>query len=159
MNRILGRKAPERFPLDRKVAGLGLERDPAQIGELSYSGLATEATVATGFDSAEGHLRFVMNRGTIDMAHSRLDLFRDFQGADNIAAENGGGETVLAVVGDAHGVRFVLGANDGYNGTKRFFGVEPHFRRDAIHHACRHDHAQAVTPRHAFGALVYGVVD
>ena len=61
------------------MARFGFNGDQAQIGELGDGSFPAEAAVATGFDPAEGHLRFVVNRAAIDMAHPRLDLFRDLQ--------------------------------------------------------------------------------
>src|SRR5262249_3949167 len=44
-----------RVALDWEMAGPSFDRYPAEIGELGYDCLTTEAAVSAGFDSAEGH--------------------------------------------------------------------------------------------------------
>src|SRR3954471_24154253 len=50
----------ERCRSEGVMAGLGLDRDPAQLGEAVDSGLAAEAAVARRADAAERHLRLVV---------------------------------------------------------------------------------------------------
>src|SRR3954467_10131637 len=70
--------------LDRIMAGLSLDRDPAQLGETVDAGLAAEAAVAGGFGAAEGHLRLVMNGRAVDMADAGLDLARNAQAPGSV---------------------------------------------------------------------------
>ena len=91
---------PLRLALDWEMAGPSFDRYPAEVGELGYDCLTTEAAVSAGFDSAEGHLCLVANCGAIDVAHPGLDSFCDHQRTGDIAAEDCGGETKLGVIGD-----------------------------------------------------------
>src|SRR5215467_7408030 len=112
---VLVLRLPLRVALDWEMACPSFDRYPAEIGELGYDCLTTEAAVSAGFDSAEGHLCFVANCGAIDVAHPRLDSFCDHQSTGDIAAKDCSGETKLGVIGDTHGVYLILGPNDGNN--------------------------------------------
>jgi len=46
--------------------GRATDRDPAQLDEFFEGGFAAEAGVAAIFHTAEGHLRLVVNRRTIE---------------------------------------------------------------------------------------------
>src|SRR5262245_54357447 len=115
---VLFLRLPLRSPLDWEMAGPGFDRYPAEIGELGYDCLTAEAAVSAGFNSAERHLSFVANSGTIDVAHPRVDPFCDHQRTGDIAAEDCSGETKLGVIGDTHGICLILGPNDGNNGAE-----------------------------------------
>ena len=48
--------------------------DPAQFGEFIQRGLSSKSSVAAAFDSAERHLRFVVDRLIADMYHLLLSF-------------------------------------------------------------------------------------
>ena len=58
-----------------------LHGDPAQFGEFGDAGLTAEAAVARCLDAAEGHLRFVMHGGAVDVADAGFDAGGDAHGA------------------------------------------------------------------------------
>ena len=55
-------------PSKRVVPHAGLHRDPAQLGELIDRSLAAETAVPRSLHAPERHLRFVVNRGPVDVA-------------------------------------------------------------------------------------------
>src|SRR5579875_24218 len=62
--------------LNRVLARLVLDGDPAQLGELLGRPFAAEAAPAAGLDAAERHLRLVMHGGVVDVADAALDPSR-----------------------------------------------------------------------------------
>src|SRR3954447_18569021 len=86
------------------VLRLGLDGDPAQIGELGDAGLAAEAAVARSLHAAERHLRFVMYGRAVDVADAAFDPLRHRQRTRDVSAEYGGRKAILGVVGEPHGV-------------------------------------------------------
>ena len=76
-------------PLERVVPLTGLHRDPPQRREFVNRSLTPKATVAGSSYAPEGHLRFVVDRRTIDVADSALDSPGKVPGSRNIAAEDG----------------------------------------------------------------------
>src|SRR5690348_13490741 len=108
---------------DGKLAGKGLDGDPAQLGELIDARHAAEAAITGSAHAAERHLRLVVHRGAVDVAHSGADLARDAQPARRIAGEDRSREPILAVVGDADGVCLVLGRDDADDRTEALLAV------------------------------------
>src|SRR5262245_56728759 len=78
-----------------------LDGDPPQLRELGDRGLSAEAAVAGVLDPAEGHLRLVVDGGAVDVADAGVDALGDGKSAGDVAAEDGGGEAIGRVVGDA----------------------------------------------------------
>ncbi len=93
---------------DREASGFGLDRYPAKLGKFRNACLAAKASVARSPDAAEGHLRFVMHRRTVDMADTGANLPGDLQAARRISGKDGSRQAVLAVVGNSDGVSLVL---------------------------------------------------
>ena len=86
--------------------------DPAQLGEFFEGGVAAESAVAAVLYAAEGHLGLVVDGGAVDMADAEFEFFGHAQSAVDIASEDGAGEAVGRVVGDAQGV--LVGVRDNY---------------------------------------------
>src|SRR5579859_7518930 len=63
----------DRGQSNRIVPRAGLNRDPAQVGELRYRCLAAKPPIATLLHAAERHLRFVVHSRPVDMADARFD--------------------------------------------------------------------------------------
>src|SRR5438874_7496060 len=80
------------------VAGLGFNGNPAQFCEAIDASFSAETTVARFPDSAERHLRLVMNGRPVNMADARIDLTRDAQAPRRIAGEHCGREAISSVV-------------------------------------------------------------
>ena len=97
------------------MSGLALNRDPAQLGETVYAGLAAETAVSGRAHPAEGHLRLVVHGGAVDVADARSDPAGDGEPSRRIACENGGRQAIVAIVRHADGVLLVLDvtADDG----------------------------------------------
>src|SRR5258708_7934609 len=119
---------------DRIVTGLGLNRQPPQLGKLVDARMAAKTAPAAVFHAPERHLRFIMHRRAVDVAHPGFDPLRHTQRACGIAAEYGCGQPVVGIVCDLYWVLFVLRLDDRRNGPKNLFLIDPHLRRDAGHH-------------------------
>src|SRR5690606_30892562 len=73
---------------DRVVPRLGLDGDPAQLGESVDPRLAAEAAIARGLHAPERHLRLVLHGRPVDVADARLDLARHPEPLRNVAGEH-----------------------------------------------------------------------
>ncbi len=80
-----------------------LNRDPAQVGEFGDCRFAAEAAVAAALDAAEGHLRLVVHGRAVNVADAGFDPRCNRHCPLDIPAEDGGGQAVFGVVGDADG--------------------------------------------------------
>src|ERR1017187_8324895 len=97
------------------VGGRAADRHPAKFGEFLKAGFAAEATVAAVLDSAERHLRLIVNGGAIDVADSGFEALGHSEGFVYVAAEDGARQTVRRVIGDANGVLGVLCNDQRHN--------------------------------------------
>src|SRR6266481_3412160 len=113
------------------VGGSAADCDPAELGEFFEGGFAAEPAVAAVFYAAEGHLWLVVNRGAVDVADAGLHLLGEAHGFVDVAAEDGAGEAVFGVVGDAQGFFVGIGDYDRHDWAERFLAVDSHFRCDA----------------------------
>src|SRR6185437_9730078 len=121
------------FRLSKRVmARRRLDRDPTQLGELVDPGLAAEAAVAGRFHAAEGHLRLIVDRRTVDVADPRLDALRQLQCAADIFAENRRGQAVLGVVRQLHRLIGGLHAGDRHLRPEGLLAEQSHLRRDPV---------------------------
>ena len=90
------------------MAGQRFHRYPAQLGKLVDTGLAAEPTISRSTNAAERHLRLIVHRWSIDMAHAGADLTRDQQATGGVAGKHGGSQTVLTVIGKPDRIGLVL---------------------------------------------------
>src|SRR6266700_1426013 len=109
-----------------EVTRLGLNRDPSQFGKLVYASFAAKSTIAGRAHSTEGHLRLVVDGGTVDMADSGTNLACHAQATGRIAGEHGGRQAIVTVIGETYGVRFIFGANDSHHGAEAFIAIDAH---------------------------------
>src|SRR5579863_8089806 len=63
--------------------------DPAQLGELLQTCVATEPAVAAVLHAAEWHLRLVVNRGAINVANSEFEFLGNTESVVHVASEDG----------------------------------------------------------------------
>ena len=108
------------------------DRDPAQLGKFVDDRLTTETAITARLDAAEGHLWFVGDRWTIDMANARLYSFCDRQRAINVAAENRAREAIFGIVGGADGFIIALHAHDRFDRPEGFLLIDLHRRCHVI---------------------------
>src|SRR5512132_3174682 len=80
---------------ERVVALPGLDRDPAQLGELVDGGLAAEAAPPAALDPAERHLGLVVDGRAVDVADAGVDAPGHPDRTRHVPAEDGRGEPVL----------------------------------------------------------------
>ena len=97
--------------LERIMSRCGLDRDPAQVGEFSDRGLASEAAIAAVFHPTEWHLRLVVDRRAVDMAHSRIDLRGHPQASSGVAGKDCRRKAKRGIIRDPDGLVFVRRAN------------------------------------------------
>src|SRR5262245_22878414 len=130
-----------------------LHCNPAQLGELVDGGLAAETAVARSLGAAERHLWLVVHSRCIDMTDPSLDTLGDTESTCKVATKYCGGEAVLGVVGNAHGLIDTADPDDGDYGPEAFLAIDTHSRRDEIDNGGRHDGALSVPTRRDHGAL------
>ena len=93
---------------ERIMLGGILDRDPAQVCEFGDRRLAAEAAVAAALDAAEGHLRLIMHRRTIDVADAGFDPRRDCHGPLDVAAMLAAALLTYLLAGERPAVWFAL---------------------------------------------------
>ena len=69
---------------------------------------------------AEWDVLFAMHRGVVDVGHPGLDLLGEPDSAVQVGGEHGARQSIFGVVGQAQGVRLVLGTDDGDDRTEDF---------------------------------------
>src|SRR5271170_6030254 len=126
---------------DWKMARLGFDRDPAKLSECIDAGFAAKTAVSGAFDSAERHLRLVVNGRAVDMAHAGLDLLGNPQTARCVLCEHGSGQAILGVIRQFDRVLLVARANDGDHRSKAFVAEQSHRGGHLIDHGGRHENA------------------
>src|ERR1039458_8767159 len=97
------------------VGGRSAECHPSKLSEFLKAGFCAESTVGAGLDSAERHLRLIVNGGAIDMADSGFETLGHSEGLVHVAAEDGTRQAVRRVIGDANGVLGVLCNDQRHN--------------------------------------------
>ena len=128
---------------ERVVHRLGLDGDPAELGELVDRRLAAEAPVAAGLDAAEGHLRLVVDGRPVDVANARFDLLRHPQPAAEVAGEDRRRQAVFGVVGDLDRLLLAVDPDDGDHRPERLLLIDAHRRRDPVDDGRLHHRAVA----------------
>jgi hypothetical protein len=129
---LLSTKAPQRRLISEGVRGWSpSHRYPAQFGEFFERRAAAKAPPTAGFYTAERHLRLVVHRGAVDVAHSCFQALRKFHRFINVAAENRARKSILGVIRNPQSVFTVFRDDQGDNRTKGLFAVDSHFRRHA----------------------------
>src|SRR5260370_35052947 len=74
---------------DRIVTGLGLNRQPPQLGKLVDARMAAKTSPAAVFHAPKRHLRFVMHRRPVDGGHPRSHPLRHTHAARATATRDG----------------------------------------------------------------------
>lgn len=77
-----------------------------------------ELAVSRRLDASEGHLRFVVHGGPVDVADARLDSGCDLPGTRDIAAEYRGSQPELVVICAGHGLLHTFDSNDRFDWCK-----------------------------------------
>src|SRR6185437_14767290 len=144
---------------DGKLARSRLHGNPAKLGELIDARRAPESSVARCAYATKGHLRLIVHRRAVDMAHAGADLTRHAQPPSGIAGEHRGRETVFAVIRQTNGFPLILGADDGYDRSEALLPVQAHRGHHAIYHGRRHDHTLGLASCEHPGSAGHGVVD
>ena len=135
------------------------DRDPAQLGELLERRATSEAAEAGRLDSAERHLRLVVDGGAVDVADAGLEPAGHVEGPRHVAAEDGARQPVLGVVGDADGLVDAVDRDDGDDRAEGLLGVEAHRRRHARQHGGRVAEAVGRASAEHRGAVPARVLD
>src|SRR5439155_19558900 len=113
-------RSKRRGPLDRVLARAVLDSDPAELGELFEGGLASEAAPAAVLDATEGHRRLVVDGRVVDVAHTGLQLAGNRKCGIDVAAEDGGRESVFGVVCDPDRLVDTVDGHDRDDRSERF---------------------------------------
>lgn len=71
------------------MASTLLERNPSKLSELFDGCFAAEASVSTGFDPAERHLRLIVNGRPVDVTNAGIEPLRERKSSRGITAEDG----------------------------------------------------------------------
>ena len=127
-----------RWASEGKLAGLGLDRYPAQLGEFRDPGPAAKAAIAGGFAAAKWHLRLIMHRWAIDMANPGMQTLRYVPRSGAVAAVDRSGKTILAVVGHRQRLLFAMNANNRFHRTEGLFTPQPHLAGHAVQQGRAH---------------------
>src|SRR5262245_56338134 len=93
-----------------------LERYPAHLGELVDAGASAVAAEAAPPNSAERHVRLIVDRAVVDVRHAGIEAPRDRETPLLVARDDAGREPVLGVVRDRDGL---VDAGDGDHGCDR----------------------------------------
>src|ERR1700759_534957 len=128
-----------RLGSDGIVSLARLYRDPTQIGEFRDRRLAAEAAIAAPLQTTKRHLRFVMDRGAVDVTDTRFDALRDIQRSRDVAPEPGRRQAKLAVICHRHCFIVTCDALYRDHRSERFFRVQLHLARDVIDDGWLHD--------------------
>src|SRR4051794_31509806 len=108
--------------------------DPPQLREEVDPCLSAETAVTGTADAAERHLRFVLNRRSVDVADARADAPRNPKATRGIAREHGGREAIIAVVRHADRLFPVSDPDDADHRSEAFVVIKAHVACDLVDH-------------------------
>jgi hypothetical protein len=133
--------------LERIMPHTTLNCYPAQRGEF----LNAKPSVTGCFHSPKGHLRFVMDGRTVDMADTAFNSFRKGPGPRDISAEDRSRQAEFGIIRDAQ--RLIIPVNSDHcdDGAERLFGIDAHCRSDAIQYRRLQSSFPRVSPRWQVG--------
>src|SRR5258707_10750397 len=101
--------------------------------------MAAETAPTARLNAAEGHLWLVVHGRVVDVAHAALYAPGYRQRAPDVAPEDSRGESVLTVVGNAHGLVDAIHLADRHERREGLGCVDLHIRR----HPCNHRRREA----------------
>ena len=128
------------------------------FGEGFHGPAPAVAPQAGSFHAAEGGMGFVVHRAVVDVRHAGFQAVRQFQAMLFVRGDDGGGQAVVALVGQRHGFVFRIEGGDGRHRAEGFLPKQLHLRRHAADHRGLVVQTLVAAARMDGGALGAGVL-